>query len=139
MRKNAIFQFLRVENRNTFHGQKLTVFCKFRIFPLFLDIYTPWEKYDILKNHTGSGFENCSGFGLIFSHFCLLFRRMSEIPLIFTENTQIFFMACLHIALSIFNFFKPQKIWKNIFFSQNVKKITFSWISGTGAICLPMV
>jgi hypothetical protein len=90
--KNAILPFWGVENPNTFRGQKITVFCKFHIFPLFFDKYTPWEKYDILKNHTGNGYENCSGFGLIFSHFCPLFRLMSEIPLIFTESAQIFFL-----------------------------------------------
>ena len=58
----------------------------------------------------------------------------------FHRKCSIFFlMACLHIVLSIINIVKLKKIWENIFFSQNVKKITFFKISGTEAVCLPMV
>ena len=88
--KIAIFQFLRVENRNTFRGQILTVFCKFRIFPLFLDIYTQWEKYDILKNHTGSGFEN-------FFTFLPPFRSDVRNTLNFHRKCSIFFVWLVYI------------------------------------------
>ena len=51
--KIALFQFEGLKPKH-FSGAEINNFFKFRIFPLFFDIYTPWEKYDILKNHAGS-------------------------------------------------------------------------------------
>jgi len=48
-------------------------------------------------------------------------------------------MARQHISFSILDIFDPKKIQKNIFLSQNVKKITFFKIGGTPAICLLIV
>ena len=95
-------------------------------------------KIRYFENHTGSVGENCSSFGQFFlSQFCLLFRLMSEIPLVFTESAC---MACLHIVLSInivFKFLNIPKIKqqkcereKNSLFSKSVglALYAFRWL-----------